>query len=168
SRQNDLNNTVTQMDYSLTTPFSTAYTTQSQQSGQNTISLENNKPTRASVPVPTSVERTTEISTLIITTNTIPNLVQQPISASNLQPSDLPGLSGPENTFTTEPNSLTADNLALLPDSTTNSHQDLPMDTHSNATIESLPKTKKSYATVLTGNQKLKSKQKFSGHRDFK
>ncbi|CAG8538544.1 28357_t:CDS:2, partial [Dentiscutata erythropus] len=40
-----------------------------------------------------------------------------------------------------------ADNLALLPDFTTNSHQDLLTDTHSNATIESLPK--KSYATAL-------------------
>ncbi|CAG8740142.1 12227_t:CDS:1, partial [Dentiscutata erythropus] len=40
SRQNDPNNTVTQMDYSLTTHSSTALTTQSQQSGQNTISPE--------------------------------------------------------------------------------------------------------------------------------
>ncbi|CAG8740140.1 12226_t:CDS:2 [Dentiscutata erythropus] len=95
------------------------------------------------------MEKTAKIPTLIITTNSVPNLVQQPTSAADLQPSDLSGLSGPENTFTTKPNLLTANNLALLLDSTTNFHQDLPMDTHSNTTIESLPKTKKFYATAL-------------------
>ncbi|CAG8644610.1 15878_t:CDS:2, partial [Dentiscutata erythropus] len=99
------------MDYSLTTPTPTTLTTQSQQSGQNTIPPENNKPIRAPVPIPAR-------------------------------------LSGPENTLTTELNPLMADNLALLPDSTANSYQDLPMDTHSNTTIESLPK--RSYATALT------------------
>ncbi|CAG8783784.1 12269_t:CDS:2, partial [Dentiscutata erythropus] len=106
SRQNDPNNTVTQMDYSLTTPTPTALTTQLQQT-------------------------------------------------VDLQSSDLPGLSGPENTLTTEPNPLTANNLALLPDSTANSHQDLPMDTHSNTTIEFLPK--RSYATALLDHPPLPS-----------
>ncbi|CAG8724492.1 19560_t:CDS:1, partial [Dentiscutata erythropus] len=166
SRQNDPNNTVTQMDYFLTTPAPTVLTTQSQQSGQNTIFPENNKPIGASVPTPVSIGKTTKISTPIITTNTVPNLVQQPILAVDLQLSDLLGLSGPENTFTTKPNLLMANNLAFLPNSTTNSHQDLPMNTQSNATIESLPK--RSYATALTGNQKPKPQHKFSGHRDFK
>ncbi|CAG8668059.1 10884_t:CDS:1, partial [Dentiscutata erythropus] len=145
SRQNDPNSTVTQMDYSLTTFTPTALTTQSQQCGQNTIPPENNKLIGAPVPIPVSIGKIAKIPTLIITTNIVPNLVQQPISAVDLQPSDLPGLSEPEDTLTTEPNLLTADNLALLSDSTANSQQDLPIDTHSNATIESLPK--KSYTT---------------------
>ncbi|CAG8585543.1 24809_t:CDS:2, partial [Dentiscutata erythropus] len=145
SRQNDPNNTVTQMDYSLTISFPTVLTTQSQQ---------------------TSVRKTTEILTLIITTNTVSNLVQQPTSAVDLQFSNPPGLSGPENTLITEPNLLMADNLALLPDFTTNSYQYLSMDTHSNTTIEFV--SKKSYATALMSNQKPKPQHKFSGHQDFK
>ncbi|CAG8784868.1 20741_t:CDS:2, partial [Dentiscutata erythropus] len=125
SRQDDPNNTVIQMDYSLTTPTPTAFTIQLQQSGQNTILPENNKLIWAPVPAPTSMGKTTEIPMPIITTNTIPNL----------------------DTLTTEPSLLTADNLALVPDSTANFHQDLPIDTHSNATIEFLPKKILYYCT---------------------
>ncbi|CAG8472103.1 28605_t:CDS:2 [Dentiscutata erythropus] len=158
SKQNDPNTTVTQIDYSLTTPTSTALTTQLQQSGQNTITSKNNKPVRAPRPVPVSMRKTTEILTLIITTNTDPNLVQQLTSAVDLQFSNFLGLSRSKDILTTEFNLLTADNLALLPDSTTNSHQNLSIDTHSNTTIESL--SKKSYTTALTNNQKLNSKYK--------
>ncbi|CAG8625502.1 8760_t:CDS:2, partial [Dentiscutata erythropus] len=120
---------------------------------------------RDPVPVPVSVRKTTKFPTLIITTNTTFNLVQQFTSAVNLQPSNLSGLSKPKNIFTTKPNLLTANNLAFLPNSTANSYQDLPMDTHSNAIIKSLPK--KSYTTALTDNQKVKPKYKYSGHQDF-
>ncbi|CAG8607193.1 18615_t:CDS:1 [Dentiscutata erythropus] len=111
------------------------------------------------------MEKTAKISTVITTTNTDPNLAQQFILAANLQPSNHLMLFRSENTSTTKFNLLIADNLAQLSDSTTNSYQDLLIDTYLNATIESLPK--KFYTTALIGNQKSKPSQKVLDHQDL-
>ncbi|CAG8618739.1 14808_t:CDS:2 [Dentiscutata erythropus] len=131
-KPNDSEFEATSMNYSLTTPPLTTLTTQRQQSG---LLHTNNKQPKSGGPNSTTMGKTIEISTPIITTN---NVIQH----LNL-----------------------ANNLAQLPNYTPSTQQDLPMDTLSNAKVESQPK--KSYAIAVRGPQQSKPRCKVSGHRDF-